>query len=246
MHHLSHLSRNACRRHCIARFGRRLEENVAQRNSLGFFWKRDGCRFNRGCWTWGRGRNWREQLPARRFQHSIFQENVFHAINSFVRSVEAFRFCFVTSKNKTIHLVEMKWTRAAPAKDDGLSASFIDDAIAFQAARNANRFAFGRICRDQFRIRPRAESLRAGNGVGRNQLDDAQSIFAIGDERELRGVDATDLHRARVIERAARVEHLIESRSLRIFDVDNRQAFRTVRDVGISARDIEAAGDVLA
>ena len=136
----------------------------------------------------------------------------------------------------------MKWTRAAPAKDNRLSAGFIDHPIAFETARNADRFAFARISRDQFRIRSRAESLRAGDGIGRNQLDDAQSIFAIGDERELRGVDAPDLHRARVIERAAGVEHLIEARALRIFHIDDRQAFRAVRDIGVSARDIEAAG----
>ena len=148
----------------------------------------------------------------------------------------------VASSIKTLHLIEMKRPRAAPAKDNGLPASFIDHPIALQAARDADRFAFGRIGRDQFRIWPRTESLRARNGVGRNQLDHSQSIFAIGDERELRGVHTADLHRARVVQRAARVEHLIESRALRIFDIDNRQAFRTVGDIGVSARDIEPAG----
>jgi len=39
--------------------------------------------------------------------------------------------------------------------------------------------------------------LRTWNGVGRNQLDYTQSIFAVGDERKLGGGNAADLDRAR-------------------------------------------------
>ena len=140
------------------------------------------------------------------------------------------------------HLGEMKWTRAAPAEDDRLSAGFIHHAIAIESARNGDRFAVRRIGRDQSRIRSRTEALRAGDGVGRNQLHDAQAVLAVGDERKLRRVDAADLHRARVVERAAGVEHLVEARSLRIFHVDDRETFRAIRDVGVSARDVEPAG----
>src|SRR5436309_15513104 len=97
----------------------------------------------------------------------------------------------------------MKRARTAPAEDYGLSAGFIDDAIAFEAARDANRFAFCRISRDQFRIRSRTESLRAGNCVRRNQLHNAQSVSSVSNERELRRAHAADLHRARVVQRAA-------------------------------------------
>ena len=136
----------------------------------------------------------------------------------------------------------MKWSGAAPAEDNGLSARFIHHSVALESARNANRFAFARIGRDQSRIWPRTESLRAGHRVGRNQLDHAQSIFAVGDKRKLGGVDAADLHRARVVERAAGVKHLVEPRALRIFDIDNRQTFRTIGDISVSARDVEAPG----
>ena len=83
--------------------------------------------------------------------------------------------------------------------------------------------------------------MRAGNGIGRNQLNDAQSIFAVRDERELRRINATDLHRPRIVQRAARIEHLIDERPPRIFNIDNGQSFRPVRDIGISAGDIQAA-----
>ena len=88
-------------------------------------------------------------------------------------TLEIFSFSEDGSSIETFHLIEMKWTRAAPAKHDCLAAGFIDDAVAFQAARNANRFALCVISRDQSRIRPRAESLGAWNCVGRNQLNDA-------------------------------------------------------------------------
>src|SRR5437870_13080513 len=136
----------------------------------------------------------------------------------------------------------MKRSGAASSEDDSLSARFINHSIALESARNAIRFAFCLECRDQFRIWLRAEPLRARNRVGRNQLDNAQSIFAVGDERKLGGVDAADLHRARVIECAAGVKHLIEPWSFRIFYVDNRETFGPVCDIGVSARDVETAG----
>ena len=70
-------------------------------------------------------------------------------------------------------------------------------------------------------------------------MHDAQAVVAIGDQREHRRVHAADLHRARVVHRAAGVEHLVETRSLRILDVDDREAFRAVRHIGVGARDVE-------
>src|SRR5439155_333058 len=120
----------------------------------------------------------------------------------------------------------MKWTRAAPAKHDCLPARFIDDTIAFQTTRNADRFTLCRIRRDQFRTGPRAESLRARNGIGRNELDHTQSIFTISYERELRCIYAANLHGACVVQRAAGIEHLIDERPLWILNVDNVQSAR--------------------
>src|ERR1700732_2744446 len=101
----------------------------------------------------------------------------------------------------------MKRTRTAAAEDDRLSAGLIDNSIALQSSRNANRCTFGVMRRDQLRIRSRTESLRTRHGVRRNQLDDAQPVLAVGDERELRRADASDLNRARIVERAIRIEH---------------------------------------
>src|SRR5438105_12206991 len=118
---------------------------------------------------------------------------------------------------KPFHLAEVKWPRPAPAEHNCLSTRFIDHPIAFEPARNGDRFALRRIGRNQFWIWPRAEPLRASDRVGRDELDDAQTIPAIGHERKLRRAHAPNLDRARVVERATRVEHLIEPRSLRIF-----------------------------
>ena len=65
--------------------------------------------------------------------------------------------------------------------------------------------------------------------------------FAIGHERELRCVHTTNLNRPRVIQCAAGIEHLLDERPLRIFDVDDGQALRPVRDIGVRARDIQPA-----
>jgi len=83
--------------------------------------------------------------------------------------------------------------------------------------------------------------LRAWNGIGRNQLNDAQSIFSIGYERKLRCVHATDLYRACVVQGAPGIEHLVDERPLWILNVDNRKALRPVRDVGVSACDIQSS-----
>ena len=83
--------------------------------------------------------------------------------------------------------------------------------------------------------------MRAGNGIRRNELNDTQAIRAIGYERELRCIYAANLHGACVVQRAAGIEHLIDERPLWILNVDNRQALRPIRDIDVSARDIQAA-----
>ena len=134
----------------------------------------------------------------------------------------------------------MKWTRAAPAKYDRLAACFIHDPVAFQTARHANRLAFHVISCNQRRIRSRTEPLRTRYRVGRNKLNHAQSVFAIGYERELRCVHTADLYCTCVVQGAARIKHLVNERPLWILNIDNRQALRPVRNIGVSARDIQS------
>ncbi len=143
---------------------------------------------------------------------------------------------------KPFHFVQVKWSRTAPAEHNGLSAGFIHHPVAVESARNGDRFTLGRIGRNQFRVRPRTESLRTRNGIGRDQLNHAQTVSSISDESELRRVHASDLDCARVVEQSAGIEHLVEPRSFRIFHVDDRESFRAVRHVCVGARDIEPSG----
>jgi hypothetical protein len=49
------------------------------------------------------------------------------------------------------------------------------------------------------------------------------------------------LNRPRVVQCAAGIEHLLDQRPLRIFNVDDGQALRPVRDIGVRARGIQPA-----
>jgi len=48
-------------------------------------------------------------------------------------TLEIFSFSEDGSSIETFHLIEMKWTRAAPAKHDCFSTGLIHDAVAFQS-----------------------------------------------------------------------------------------------------------------
>ena len=91
----------------------------------------------------------------------------------------------------------------------------------------------------KFRIRRRAEAHVAGNIFRRDHLQHAQTIFAVRDEREFRGVDRADLHGARVVERAIGSVEPFELRLFGIGDVDERQAVLAVGHVSVSAREIK-------
>ena len=91
----------------------------------------------------------------------------------------------VVVAEKWKHLREMKGPRPPPAEDHSLPASFINHPIAFQTARDTDRFPFHRISCNQTRIRSRTEASRARDRVGRDELDNAKSVFAIGDEGKL-------------------------------------------------------------
>src|ERR1700704_1573543 len=198
-----------------------------------------------------RARDWRWCRSGREYRSTLGRENATgerHVLDlikrTFAAKIDIFRIERLRAPIETLHFIEMKWPRPAPAEDHGLAAGLIDDAIALEPARDTDRLAFRVIGRDQFRIWPWTKSLRARDCVRRNQLHHAQSILPISNERELRCTHTSDLDRARVVHRATRVEHLIETRRFWIFNIDNRQTLRAVRDIGVSARDIEPTGMV--
>jgi len=86
----------------------------------------------------------------------------------------------------------------------------------------------------------RAEARALRHVLRRNHLNDAQSVFAVRDQREHRGVHRTDLHGARVIERPIGVKQTLQPRLFRIADVNERQPVLAVRHVSISPRQIES------
>ena len=85
----------------------------------------------------------------------------------------------------------------------------------------------------------RAEAEVPG-AVGRGELDDAQAVLAVGDVGEEPAVGHAELDVARVVDRAAGVEHLVEPRLLGPLDVDDRQPCWARRDVGVRPREVEA------
>src|SRR5687768_6312366 len=94
---------------------------------------------------------------------------------------------------------------------------------------------------DEFGIGPRAEAHVAWHRVGRNELENAQSVLSVRDERKHRGVHRTNLNCARIIQCAVRVEHLNELRLLGILNVNYRESLRAFWNVRVSASNVESA-----
>src|SRR5262249_36608789 len=101
----------------------------------------------RRCWQL----QWRQYRSAFRLQYSARKHHVFDTIELAFGS-NVFPFAGRRYSIKPFHLIEMKWTRASPPEYHRLPTGFVDNTIAFQAARNANRFTFGVISSDQSRI----------------------------------------------------------------------------------------------
>src|SRR5437870_8011936 len=83
-----------------------------------------------------------------------------------------------------LHFIQPERARAAAAEDCELIAAFVDGAVAIQTLRECDRFALRLISCDQLGLWRRTESPEAFRAVRSRQLQDPQSVFAVGYVRE--------------------------------------------------------------
>ena len=134
-------------------------------------------------------------------------------------------------------------TGAAAAEDGELVAGFVHGAVAVNALGDGEGWTFGASGRNEFRRRARAEAGEVGGVVeGRDNLQDAETIFAVGDEGEGASGDHADFYVVDIVELAIRGEELIELWRGGMFHVDNRQTLLACGNVSVGARDIDVAG----
>src|SRR5579859_560565 len=74
-----------------------------------------------------------------------------------------------------------------------------------------------------------------------NNLQDAQAVVPVGNERESAAGDHSDFYVVYFVHGAVGVEDLIEARSFGIFDVENGEAVFAAGDVGVGAGDVNVA-----
>lgn len=96
---------------------------------------------------------------------------------------------------------------------------------------------------DEFRSGARAEAGKMRKVVPRRQdLQNAEAVLAVGDEGEGAGGDHANFYIVDVVELAFGAEELIEFGSIRFFNIDDREALFSCRDVSVSARNVNVAG----
>ncbi len=88
------------------------------------------------------------------------------------------------------------------------------------------RWAMGAVGGNQPGRRPWTEAEGSRRRVRRHELDDPQSVSAVGDVGKHAGVGHRHLHVARVVHRTIGRERLVDARPLGTFDVDDGQAVR--------------------
>src|SRR5260370_17406661 len=76
----------------------------------------------------------------------------------------------------------------------------------------------------------------------RQDLKNAEAVLAVGDEGEGAGGDHANFYIVDVAELAFGGENLIEFGRIRFFNVDDREALLSCRDVSLSARNVNVAG----
>ena len=96
---------------------------------------------------------------------------------------------------------------------------------------------------DEFGGGTRAEAGEMRRVVpGRENLQDPQTVFAVGHESEGAGGDHTNLDVVDVVELALGGEDLIELGCLRSFHVDDGESLLSCRNVRVGAGHINVAG----
>ena len=94
---------------------------------------------------------------------------------------------------KAVHILDGERLRAATTEHDRLFSRFIDNPIPVEASGNGVHGRVGVVCGDETRRGGGAKSSGPFNRVWRNHLEDAQSVFAIGDQSVHRRGHRTDL-----------------------------------------------------
>src|SRR5260370_32808885 len=76
----------------------------------------------------------------------------------------------------------------------------------------------------------------------RQDLKNAEAVLAVGDEGEGAGGDHANFYIVDVVEVAFGGENLIEFGRIRFFNIDDREALLSCRDISVSARNVNVAG----
>src|SRR5262249_48458727 len=108
-----------------------------------------------------------------------------------------------------LHLGPVERTGAPPAEHRQLVPRLVDRAVAVEALGDGQRRALGLIGGDQPRRRPRAEAGVARVVARREELEDAETVLAVGDVGEGAGVGHADLDVPGVVELAVGGEGLV-------------------------------------
>ena len=141
------------------------------------------------------------------------------------------------------HFAAVEWPGAAAAEYGELVAGLIDGAISIDALRNGEGGAASMGGGDELGSGARAEAGEMGRVVPRGEhLENAEAVLAVGDEGEGTGGNHADFYIIDVVELAFGGKALIEFGSIRFFNVDDREALLSCRDVSVSARNVNIAG----
>src|SRR6266705_4736746 len=130
------------------------------------------------------------------------------AVRPFARRI-GYRVKFSAPQIQGLRFVVIQRPRAAAAKDRELIPAFVHRAVAIDSLRNGQSGPTRAVRGDQLRCRPGAEAGKMSAIVpGRDDLQNAEAVLAIGDESErARGYHA-DLYVVHIAELALGGEHL--------------------------------------
>src|SRR5712691_5965700 len=147
------------------------------------------------------------------------------------------------AKVQGLGLGSIEGTSAAAAKDGKLVAGFVYGPVAVDAFRNGQCWPASVHRSDEFWSGARAEAGEmAGVVPGRNDLQDAEAVLAVGDEGESAGGDHADFHVVHVVELAFGREQLLELWRLGLLNVEDGESLLPRRDVRIGSGDVHVAG----
>src|SRR5260370_41155841 len=141
------------------------------------------------------------------------------------------------------HFAGVEWPGAAAAEYGELVAGLIDGAISIDALRNGEGGAASMGGGDELGSGARAEAGEMGRVVPRGEhLENAEAVFAVGDEGEGAGGNHADFYIVDVVELAFGGEDFIGLGCFRFFHVDDAEALLPPRAVSIGARNGNGRG----